>query len=71
MFRIIRESVVKKLLSQEKAFQLAEEAFRMVWYNQTRMPPKIYLELPGLPSSDFRAMPAFIQNKKKQACGMK
>lgn len=67
----ITEKTVRRLLDERTAFRLAHEAFELVASGKTRMPAKIYLELPGRPPGDFRAMPAFLEGKKGKACGMK
>ena len=67
----IGEKSVRRLLDEKTAFRLAREAFELVWLKKTRMPPKIYLELPGKPRGDFRAMPAFLETRKGRVCGVK
>ncbi len=67
----ISEKSIRRLLDERTAFRLAREAFELAARKKTLMPPKIYLELPGRPAGDFRAMPAFLEGKKGKVCGMK
>ena len=71
MIAFISESKVKKMLNERQAFVLARKAFLLIAQKKTRMPSKIYLTHPHIASSDFRAMPAFIDNKEEAACGVK
>lgn len=50
---------VRRLLSMETALPVVESAFAAHGRGETRMPPKIYLDLPEF-KGDFRAMPAYI-----------
>ena len=67
----ITEDKVKAHLDEEKAFVLAKKVFKLISQKRTGMPPKIYLELPYAPGSDFRAMPAWVGRKRGGACGVK
>ncbi|MGH7197470.1 MAG: ornithine cyclodeaminase family protein [Candidatus Omnitrophota bacterium] len=67
----IGEKSVRRILDEKTAFRLAKEAFELIGRGKTKMPPKIYLELPGDPPADFRAMPAFLKSKKGKVCGIK
>ena len=59
---------VRKLLPMETALEVVESAFAAHGREETRMPAKIYLDLPEF-SGDFRAMPAYIPSLK--AAGVK
>ncbi|OIO39666.1 MAG: hypothetical protein AUJ72_00250 [Candidatus Omnitrophica bacterium CG1_02_46_14] len=71
----IDEKKLRTLLDERIAFRLAHKVFSLISKKKTQMPPKIYLTLSaithGLPTNDFRAMPAFIDDKKGGACGIK
>lgn len=68
MIRFIREAEVKRLIDEPHAYRLAERVFRLMAQGRHRMPPKIYLQLPG--GNDFRAMPAYL-DQGKGVCGIK
>ncbi len=69
-FPIISEEDVKNALSEKDALRLARETFELIAKKKVFMPPKIYLLLPA--SSDFRAMPAYLETGEGQgACGVK
>jgi alanine dehydrogenase len=59
---------VQRLLTMESCLQVVESAFAAHGRNETRMPAKIYLDLPEF-QGDFRAMPAYIPSLK--AAGVK
>jgi alanine dehydrogenase len=59
---------VRRLLSMETVLPVVEAAFAAHGREETRMPPKIYLDLPEF-KGDFRAMPAYIPSLK--AAGVK
>ena len=59
---------VRRLLSMETVLPVVEAAFAAHGRGETRMPPKIYLDLPEF-KGDFRAMPAYIPSLK--AAGVK
>lgn len=59
---------VRRLMNTEKALPLVEEAFRSSAVGEAVMPPKVYLNPPGV-DGDFRAMPAYVQSSR--ACGVK
>jgi alanine dehydrogenase len=67
----INEDKIKKILTEKKAFELADETFKLIAQKRTQMPPKIYLDVPGNIKNDFRAMPAYFSGKKSSACGIK
>ncbi len=59
---------VRRLLPMDKALPVVEAAFAAHGRGETRMPAKIYLDLPEF-KGDFRAMPAYIPSL--QAAGVK
>ena len=59
---------VRKLLPMDTALPVVESAFAAHGREETRMPAKIYLDLPEF-SGDFRAMPAYIPSLR--AAGVK
>ncbi len=59
---------VGRLLTMDNALQVVESAFAAHGLGETRMPAKIYLDLPEF-QGDFRAMPAYIPSLK--AAGVK
>lgn len=69
--RFIREQEVRGVLNERLAFRLAEQAFRAIARGDSRMPPKIYLRLPGQPYRDFRAMPAYLDTRGRASAGIK
>ncbi len=71
MFLYITEKTVSGFLNEKTSFRLAREAFSLAGRKKTQMPPKIYLQIPDTYSSDFRSMPAFIDEKNNSSCGVK
>lgn len=59
---------VRRLLTMEATLEVVEAAFAAHGRGETRMPSKIYLDLPEF-EGDFRAMPAYIPSLK--AAGVK
>ncbi len=72
-FLYFKEARIRRALDEKIAFRLAEETFQRIAERKVVMPPKLYLTLPGRGSAnDFRAMPAFIHDRKgRAACGVK
>jgi len=60
--------MIKKLVGIKEALVAVEEAFKRMGQAKTKMPPKLYLDLPQF-KGDFRAMPAWIEGFK--GCGIK
>jgi alanine dehydrogenase len=60
----------EELLSVREAIEAVERAFKLKAENKSRMPPKIYLDMPEF-GGDFRAMPAYIDGIAglKWVCG--
>lgn len=52
------EAKIAEILDMPSALEAVEEAFRQHGLGKTKMPPKVYLDLPEH-SGDFRAMPAY------------
>ncbi len=74
MIPYFNEKKIRAVLDERKAFGLAEKVFWLISQRKTRMPPKLYLNIPKQThtrGNDFRAMPAFIGDKKEGACGIK
>lgn len=72
MVPTLNEEKIKKALDEKKAFLLAKKVFKLIAQKKAQMPPKLYLNLPaGKVSNDFRAMPAFIDEKGEGVCGIK
>ena len=69
------EKKVREILDERNAFRLAKKVFWLIAQKKTLMPPKLYLNLPvqgrGSAANDFRAMPAFVGDKKGGTCGIK
>ncbi|MFQ5669251.1 MAG: ornithine cyclodeaminase family protein [Acidobacteriota bacterium] len=65
---LLGRAEVRRLLSMADALRVVEPAFAAHGRKETRMPAKIYLDLPEF-GGDFRAMPAYIPSLK--AAGMK
>lgn len=65
---ILDRKSVSALLDMKQAIKALEEVFRQQGLGRTRMPPKVYLDLPEF-SGDFRAMPAYVAATGK--CGLK
>ena len=64
---VLTERDVARVAAMPLAIRVVREAFRALARGQARMPPKLYLPLPG--GSDFRAMPAWLRHPA--ACGVK
>jgi alanine dehydrogenase len=69
--RYYSEKEVERVLNPAIAQRLAESVFRLMGEGKTRMPAKIYLTLPDANSSDFRAMPAYLETKAGKIAGVK
>ena len=69
------EKKVRAVLDEWKAFELTKEVFLLIAQKKALMPPKLYLNLPSTAgdsaANDFRAMPAFVDDKKGGVCGIK
>ncbi len=65
---ILDAKAIKKLVGMKEALVATEDAFKRLGQSKTKMPPKLYLDLPQF-KGDFRAMPAWIEGLK--GCGIK
>ncbi|MFQ5719138.1 MAG: ornithine cyclodeaminase family protein [Acidobacteriota bacterium] len=65
---ILSRAEVRDLLPMDRALAAVEAVFAAHGAGETRMPPKIYLDLPEF-AGDFRAMPAYIPSQS--AAGVK
>jgi alanine dehydrogenase len=60
---LLSSSDIKKLYSMEEAIKVIEKAFKDFNLGKSKMPSKIYLDIPEY-KGDFRAMPAYIISEK-------
>ncbi|MEW6087037.1 MAG: alanine dehydrogenase [bacterium] len=65
---ILNGKTIKKLVGMKDAIEAVEKAFYALGEGKTKMPAKLYLNLPEY-NGDFRAMPAYIEGFK--GCSMK
>jgi len=65
---LLKSQQIKELLSMKETITIIENSFLFYAQKKSRMPPKLYLDLPEY-SGDFRAMPAFC--KSENAAGLK
>jgi alanine dehydrogenase len=67
---VLGRKETEELLSVREAIEAVERAFKLKAENKSRMPPKIYLDMPEF-GGDFRAMPAYIDGIAglKWVCG--
>jgi len=67
---VLGRKETEELLSVREAINAVERAFKLKAENKSRMPPKIYLDMPEF-GGDFRAMPAYIDGTAglKWVCG--
>ncbi|MCB9707487.1 MAG: ornithine cyclodeaminase family protein [Myxococcales bacterium] len=63
---LLTQSQIRELLDMQAVFSAVEDAFAAHGRNETLMPSKIYLSLPGK-EGDFRAMPSYMHG----AAGLK
>jgi len=64
---VLTQREIARLTDLPLAIRVTRRTFIAAAHGETRMPPKLYLPLPG--GSDFRAMPAFLRHPP--ACGVK
>ncbi len=64
---VLTERDVARVATMPHAIRVVRDAFCALARGAARMPPKLYLPLPG--GSDFRAMPAWL--RRPPACGVK
>ncbi len=70
MIPFITEADVQKILTEENSLDLARQTFQLIAQKKVFMPPKMYLVLSA--SSDFRAMPAYLETRAGEgSCGIK
>ncbi|UCG35652.1 MAG: alanine dehydrogenase [Candidatus Omnitrophota bacterium] len=65
---ILEAELTKKLVGIKEALNAIEDAFRRMGQAKTKMPAKLYLNLPQF-KGDFRAMPAWVEGFK--GCAIK